>query len=246
MLKRKILGIHSSLHNFFAKDYAGPPFRFFGPAHLTALAIIAAINVSLVFLKLYVPQNGHKVFRTSLIVIWCVNEIVRHCWYVRTGQWTLKDNLPLHVCPLSGYLATLMLLTGNYRLYEFVYFIGIPAPGISLLTPDLDRYGFPHYQFFLFFISHSLPVTAAIYMTIVEGYQPSSLASIVRVAIEINAFMLCVGILNKILRSNYIFLSHKPSTPSIIDVLGPWPWYILGMEGIGWLILLLLYLPFLF
>lgn len=180
----------------------------------------------------------------------CLRSLERRClsghWTIcgkPVSRWSLQESLPLHLCPLTGYLAVLMLLTRNYYLYEFVYFMGIAAPGLSLLTPDIDRYGFPHYKFFLFFISHSLPVTAALYMTIVEGCQPS-LGSIGRIAVEINVLMLSVWILNAVLGSNYIFLNRKPRTTSLYDLLGPWPWYILGLELVGCITSLLLWLPF--
>jgi len=44
--------------------------------------------------------------------------------------------------------------------------------------------------------------------------------------------------------SNYMFIAHKPDTPSLLDVLGPWPWYILSAEAVGLAVGLLLYLPF--
>ena len=31
---------------------------------------------------------------------------------------------------------------------------------------------------------------------------------------------------NRIAGTNYGFLNRKPSTASLLDVLGPWPWYI--------------------
>lgn len=233
------------LNPLFAKDYSGSPFRLFGPAHLIALCSIAACNASFVPIKLYAPQKVHEWIRYGLIIIWLGDEIVRHWWHVKTGQWSLQDSLPLHLCPFTGYLAALLLLTRHYYVYEFVYFMGIAAPGIALFTPDINRYGFPHYKFFLFFISHSLPVTAALYMTIVEGYQPS-FGSIGHVAIEINGFMLGVGLINYLIGSNYIFLAHKPATMSLFDLLGPWPWYILSLECVGLATSLLLYLPFAF
>ena len=31
---------------------------------------------------------------------------------------------------------------------------------------------------------------------------------------------------NRIAGSNYGFLNRKPSTASLLDVMGPWPWYV--------------------
>ena len=41
-----------------------------------------------------------------------------------------------------------------------------------------------------------------------------------------------------------MFLRAKPVTGSALDLLGPWPWYILSVEGMGLALFLLLYLPF--
>jgi hypothetical integral membrane protein (TIGR02206 family) len=59
-----------------------------------------------------------------------------------------------------------------------------------------------------------------------------------------NLYMLLITFVNRAIGSNYLFIAHKPETASLIDVLGPWPWYILIMEGIGILLCLLLYLPY--
>jgi len=113
----------------------------------------------------------------------------------------------------------------------------------ALLTPDAGIYGFPHFRFFQAIISHGSIVTAAIYMTVVEKHRPYW-RSLLRVAVGTNVYMLFVGMVNVLLGSNYLFIAHKPETASLMDVLGPWPWYILSLEVIGLAISLLLYLPF--
>ncbi len=57
--------------------------------------------------------------------------------------------------------------------------------------------------------------------------------------------MVVVYFINLALGSNYLFIMHKPETASLLDVLGPWPWYILSMEALGFVIFFLLYLPWL-
>ena len=50
---------------------------------------------------------------------------------------------------------------------------------------------------------------------------------------------------NSLLGSNFAFASRPPDNPSLIDHLGPWPWYLLAMQFIALLFFFLLALPFL-
>jgi hypothetical integral membrane protein (TIGR02206 family) len=136
-----------------------------------------------------------------------------------------------------------MLITKSYRLYEFAYFLGIGGATQALLTPSLGIYGFPHFRFFQIFIAHGSIVTAAIYMTVIEQYRPYW-TSLLHAVVGANLYMLLVGLVNALIGSNYMFIAHKPDTPSLLDVLGPWPWYILSAEAVGLAVGLLLYLPF--
>ena len=151
--------------------------------------------------------------------------------------------LPLQVCSLLVWLGGWMLVTKSYKIYEFMYLIGIGGAIQALATPDLGIYGFPHFRFFQTFISHGLIVTSAIYMTVVEGFRPTW-KSLLRVAIWMNIYMVAIYFLNTAIGSNYLMVNHKPETPSLLDLLPAWPIYILYMEGLGILTFILLYTPF--
>ena len=151
--------------------------------------------------------------------------------------------LPLHLCSLLVWTGALMLITKNYRIYEFMYFMGIGGAIQALATPGLGSYGFPHFFYFQYFISHGLIITSAIYMTVVEGLRPTW-KSLLRVAIWMNIYAVAVYFINSAIGSNYLFVNYKPNTPSLLDLLPHWPIYILYMELIGVITILLLYLPF--
>ena len=136
-----------------------------------------------------------------------------------------------------------MLVTKSYRIYEFMYFMGIAGAIQVLVTPDLGIYGFPHFRFFQTFLSHGLIVTAAIYMTVVEGFRPTW-KSMLRVFIWMNVYAAIIYFVNSYIGSNYLMINHKPKLPSLLDLLPEWPTYILYMEVIGIISMLLLYLPF--
>ena len=159
-------------------------------------------------------------------------------------KWTIQKMLPLHLCSVLVFLSAYMLITNSYPLYEFIYFLGIGGALQAVLTPDLGIYDYPHFRYFQTFTSHGSIITAAVFMTVVEGYRPQW-RSFFRVAIGTNIYMLIVAVINTMIGSNYLYIAHKPETASLLDVLPNWPWYIIWMEIIGFIIFFILYLPFL-
>jgi hypothetical integral membrane protein (TIGR02206 family) len=231
------------MEQFFAKDFAGPAFTLFGPAHWTGLGVLVLLNVWLLLRGRRIPERWRGRLRYTLAAVLLVNEMAWHAWNWATGQWTLQTMLPLHLCSVFVFVSAAALITKSYRLYEFVYFLGIIGAVQPLFTPDLGVYGYPHFRFFQTFISHGSIVTAAIYLTAVEGYRPT-LQSLLRVLVWGNVYMVVVGGVNALLGSNYLYIAHKPDTPSLIDLMPPWPWYILFIELLGVVLVTLLYLPF--
>lgn len=227
---------------YFAGDYQGPAFESLGLAHLGALAFLIVLN--LLLLRFRNSSDGTKsAIRWVLALILWGNEIAWHYWNYIVGKWTIQTMLPLHICSLLVWAGALMLITRNYRIYEFMYFMGIGGAIQALVTPDLGIYGFPHFRFFQTFTSHGLIMTAAIFMTVAEGLRPTW-KSLIRVAVWMNIYALLVFFLNSAIGSNYLMINGKPTIPSLLDLLPPWPTYILYMELIGVVTMLLLYLPF--
>ncbi len=231
------------MNEFFVKDFTGGPFVLFSIQHWLAIFAIVLFNIGFLFLRRKATAKTLRRLRYIMAAALIVNEAAWHIWNLATGQWTIQTMLPLHLCSVFVYLSAYMLIKRNYRIYEFAYFLGIGGAAQAILTPDLGLYAFPHFRYFQTFISHGLIVSAPIYMTLVEGFRPTW-RSYGRVLLWSNAYMLFVGTVNALIGSNYMFIAHKPVTASLIDMLGPWPWYILSLEAIGFALFLLLYLPF--
>jgi hypothetical integral membrane protein (TIGR02206 family) len=231
------------MSQFFAKDYSGEPFVLFGTAHLVTLGIVALLVLFTILLRKSFTPRGRTIFRVSLAAILVLNELAWQTWNAITGQWTIQTMLPLHLCSVLVWLSAYMLLKRNYAIYEFAYFLGLAGAIQALLTPDAGIYGFPHFRFFQVMISHGAIFLAAIYMTFVEGFRPYW-KSLMRLFVGGNIYLASIGLINWLIGSNYLFIAHKPETASLIDLLGPWPWYILSLEAIGVAVCLLLYLPF--
>lgn len=167
------------------------------------------------------------------------------------GWWSLDagksiDNLlPCHLCDIAAITAGIALLTKRPLFCALTYFWGLAATLQALLTPAITV-GFPTLPFVMFFIHHFAVVIAALYLPIVNGWRPKrpfwkGPLEVYGWSIVYLAFAMTI---NRLLGSNFAFASRPPDNPSLIDHLGPWPWYLVSMQAIALVFFCLLALPF--
>lgn len=216
----------------------------FSAPHLISMAVTLALCVAMIFFrKQFKTEKSRKVFRTVFATFIILQQASIYIWYTAAGEWSLSVTLPLQLCDLSLFLTIAVLLTKKQLLAELLYFWGVGGATQALLTPDIGPYTLPHFVFYQYFISHGVILLTCVYMLAVEKFKPSS-KSVLRTFIITNLYALLIMPINALTNGNYLFLSRKPSTGSIMDLLGPWPWYILSLEALALVIFILLYLPF--
>ena len=164
-------------------------------------------------------------------------------WLLTEGISDLDFLLPLHLCDISILIAPVVLLTGNWLLFELLFFWGIGGAMQALLTPIVTD-GFPAPFCIYFFAAHGLIIASALYATVVMRQRPT-VRSIPRVWLITNAYGLLIILVNLALETNYLFIMHKPATPSLLDVMGPWPWYVVVLDAVALALICVCYLPFL-
>ena len=231
--------------------FAGPGsslrrFKPFSLSHLLAACCVLVVIALIVVFRLPIRQGpADPILRWSMAAILILNEAGLALWRVRHGLWSIQESLPLHLCGVSVILVAVMLPLRSYAIFELTYFWAVGGALQGLVTPDVEGYDFPHWRFLTTFISHGLIVIANLYMIVVLGMRPTWL-SLARSLIVLNIYgVLALGF-NWLTKSNYGFLCRKPEQATLYDVLGPWPWYLLSLEGLAIAISLLVYLPFLF
>lgn len=224
------------------KDAYMEPALFLSPAHLYSILIF----VILVGLLYYFRQSSltKQYARPLLLASLVLSEFGIIIWSIWIGNWDIRYNLPLQLCTISLYLCVYMLITKNRTVFEIVYFFGLSGALQALITPDLF-YTFPHFRFIHFFIAHFSIVLSILYMVWIEKFQ-ITFRSFVKSFITLNAIALIAIIVNFITGANYMFLARKPTNASLIDFLGPYPWYILSLELIAIIMFGILYMPFYF
>ncbi len=229
--------------NYFATDYSGEHFTFYTAPHWTALLILLAIYILAYLFRRRFTGNADKYTRYTLAFLLIFQELSLNFWRLYNGTWSVATSLPLHLCGVSVVLSAIMLVNKNFKLYELNYFWGLGGAVQALLTPDIGIYGFPHFRYFQFFISHGLIILASLYLTFTAGYRPSH-KSIWRVFAITNIYMVFIAGFNRLTGGNYLFICHKPVDGSLIDFMGPWPWYILSLEVVAVVSFYIYYSPF--
>lgn len=215
----------------------------FSLSHLAALLVFSALVTLLYVCRDWFRKGKRKRRgRLALAGILAACELALNAWYAWAGVYDVASALPLELCTISLYMCIVMLLMNSPALFRIVYYVGIGGALQALLTPAL-AYDFPHFLFLHFFTAHISVILAVLYMVWVEGCRPT-LRSIGVTMVFLNVLLVIVAFVNKVTGGNYMFLARKPETASLLDVLGPHPWYILSSEGVALLFFLLMYAPF--
>ncbi|MTH51938.1 TIGR02206 family membrane protein [Bacillus mangrovi] len=217
--------------NLFNNNPGEFPFAMFEASHTAVLGILFILVFLMYLFRKKLQQRNLKVYERALAVSLIVTELLYHVWLIVNSNWSVNHALPLELCNISFIMAVLLLLTGNRLIYEILLFIGLLGASQALLTPVLEI-GFPHFRFFHFFYTHVWIFAVPLYYTWVKGYRPT-FHSVWKMVLFLNILLPAVLGVNFVTGGNYMFLAHKPSSGSLLDLLGPYPWYILSLEAIA-------------
>lgn len=219
------------------------PFTSFGFAHAVSaiIALCLAFGLPLLIAKTASARQQDR-FRLILTGIVLAQLLLNPWMRVAVYGEPLHLNLPLHLCHASLMLGAITLLFRSYLAYEVAYFWALGGAIPAILMPDV-AFSFPHPLFLLFFIGHGLELACVAFATFVFGFRPR-LISVGKAIAATAAFAALIVPINYALDANYLYLRHKPAQPSIIDLLGPWPWYVLALAGLVVMLAFLCYLPF--
>jgi hypothetical integral membrane protein (TIGR02206 family) len=145
------------------------------------------------------------------------------------------------ICDVSLLLSAVALLILRPWAYEFAYYNGFGAL-MAVLTPDLWE-SFPSPSTVQFFVGHCGILIAVIFLTCTDILRPRK-GGAWRTFVAVNILATIVAVLDVATGTNYLYLSAKPHTASILDYLGLDPFYLIASEGLMLLIFSLMELPF--
>ena len=216
-------------------------FHAFNPSHQIVLVLCVVLLFLLALARWKhagVAFQMERLLAVGLLLSW-PSAAYNH-WRMDTLE--LNNALPLHLCDIAGLAGVLALWTRNRLACEIVYFFGLAGTLQGLITPNLIV-DFPHPRFCVFFLLHGGVVVTALH--VVTSLRCPPRAGAIRRMFDVTMLYAAgAGIVNKVLGTNYGFLCHKPEQASLMDSLGPWPWYVGSMVLLCVVFYSLLNVPF--
>jgi hypothetical integral membrane protein (TIGR02206 family) len=208
--------------------------------HVGALIVIAVATA----VAVVAARRGPGGWLRWLAVLLVVDEVSWWIFVLAGGEpgTEVACSLPLQLCDVAIFVAAAALWTRRPLLVEVTYFWGLAGTIQALLTPDLPQH-FPSYPYFQYYIAHGGVVCAAVLLVfgLREHPRPGAVA---RITVLTAAFAALVGAVDAVTGANYMYLRARPPTPTLLDLLGPWPVYILVAGLLGLLLFAILDAPF--
>jgi hypothetical integral membrane protein (TIGR02206 family) len=209
--------------------------------HVAAVALILALGLAIAWAaRRWSPPRQAALGRVLGVGIILYVLVV----YIQLGMArALRPEyaLPLELCHWVLIACVVSLFHPNRFTAEIAYFWGLAGTLQAILTPDISQ-TFPSLEFILFFWGHGGPLLAIVFIVLAQGFRPAR-GSVVRMLLTLNLYGLVAGAVDAAFGWNYGYLCRKPAQRSMLDLLGPWPCYLLSLEVVALVSFSFLYMP---
>jgi hypothetical integral membrane protein (TIGR02206 family) len=201
-----------------------PEFTAYGPSYWAVIAVFAIGSGLLVWVGR--SQTESQARRLGRILGAVTAAIYGTVLVYSLIPPTISESVPLRLTDLATIAAIYALWSQRHWAFALTYYWGLTLSTQALISPVLKSPDFPNYEFLGFWAIHLLVVWAAIYLTWGRKMRPSWRSYRFVVVVTL-VWAVATFTFNSIAGTDYGFLNGKPSTASLLDVLGPWPVYVL-------------------
>lgn len=223
---------------FFSGDI---PFASFSQTHIATLIFSLGLLILLIVVGRNLTRQQNLLIGRCLSVFLSLTVILFIVFHIQFERFDIAVDLPLSICNLFAFTAPLLFWNPNPKRMEVVYFAVMSGTFQAIITPDL-YVGFPTYGFFKYWISHVGLVIIVIHYLLSFQLRPRA-KGIFITFVWLNLYLMIIVPINLLLDANYFYLMEKPINPSILDLFGPWPTYLLVSEVLAMAFFALAYLP---
>ena len=218
-------------------------FESFSYHHFAALMVFALFTFVVIWFGLNGKVKSKFWIGLGIAAISLALVIFDSIYRLATNTYDVMKDLPFFLCDFVVIILPFVIWFQNRKWIGILYFWVVAGTLQALLTPELAE-GFPEYEFFRYFIVHGGIVTAVIYYIIVFKMK-INWRDFLNAVLYAQFYLIAVHLINTLLGSNYSYTVRKPTSTTILDLMGDWPWYILFAEILMIILFLMLMIPFL-
>jgi len=200
------------------------------------------LSISIWYAKRNLSESGKVKFGVVLSTIPLIFVLLRVIFTIIDGTFTIQEELPFHLCRTLALVFPFVIVYQYHRGFGVLYFFTVVGTLQALLTPDLPLSA-PHHSYWTYWGLHCVLIGLTLYCLFVFEWKVTK-RDFWNAVIAGNLYLLFTGIINWAIGSNYFYTAYKPPSPSLLDILGPWPWYILAVELFAFVMFILVGLPF--
>ena len=210
--------------------------------HIAAVGTTGALAGLAVWAAPKLPDGWVIATSRGLAVLILVAYATDHAAAIARDDWSAQRYLPFQLTDAVTIACVVALWTPRPLPVELAYFWGLTASLQAILTPDLGE-GFPDLYFWTYFLTHSGAVIAACLLVFGRGLHPRP-GAVGRVFGATVAVAATAAVANLLSGGNYMYLREKPDPGSLLDLMGPWPLYILVAGAVALAMFAALSAPF--
>ena len=210
--------------------------------HVLPLAILVVAAVLLCVAARRAPGRWIDAVAAIIALTLVVAELSWQPYVVANKTWSAAASLPVQLCDVAGFVAAAALVWRQLVLVEVAYFWGLGGTLQAVLTPDLKDH-FPSFPYLQFYVTHDLAILAALFLVFGLALQPRP-GAVRRIFVLTVVFAIVVGLIDLVTGGNYMYLRQVPASGSLLDLMGPWPWYIATGALLTLVVLAILNAPF--
>ena len=188
--------------------------------------------VTYLFFGKFLSNKNKLIFAKAISVILIFITITGHTRNIINGYWNPVDNIPLHLCSISNFIACFILfvpkISKESKFFEFLYYAGIIGAFQAFFTPQINNFDGSNYEYIEWYLSHIGIMLLPIYMLKNLGFRLTKF-SWLRVVVYLNILLIIVMPINYFIGSNYMYVNGKPEVNNPL-IIGVWPIYIFFWE----------------
>jgi len=200
------------------------------------LLIIISFIAFFLFIGKFLSKKQNLIVAKAISFFLLLVTTISHLSNLESGQWSVKEHLPLHLCSINGLICICILfIPKNKNLFEFNFFGGVLGGFVALLTPQINDYDGSILEYSVYYLSHGMIILIPLYLYYYLNYKLRRF-SWLKTLFFLNILMAILIPLNSYLDSNYMYVNEPPKVENPL-IIGEWPIYLINLE----LIIILLF-----